>query len=98
VFYLCVRRVAPTVPALAPTKALRSDVSVPTRRCSSRAPWAVGSAATTGEPPRSEAVAMKPRQEGTAAAAVTDHGNRRDSCSTGAGPCRWRSGGHGGDS
>jgi hypothetical protein len=58
-----VHRVAPTVPTLAPAKALRSDASVPTRRHSSRAPRAAGSAAAMVEPPRGTAVAtgVKPR-------------------------------------
>jgi hypothetical protein len=64
---LCVRRVVPTVPALAPTKALRSDASVPMRRRSSRAPRVAGSAATMGEPPRRAVVATGPQQEATAA-------------------------------
>jgi hypothetical protein len=62
--------VAPTIPALAPAKALWSYASVPTRRRSSRAPRAAGSAATTGKPIRSVAVATEPQQEATAAAAV----------------------------
>jgi hypothetical protein len=55
----------PIVPALAPTKALRSEASVPTRRRSSRAPRA-----ETGESPRDTAVATGPQQGETAAAAA----------------------------
>jgi hypothetical protein len=51
-FMFCIRRVALTVPALAPAKALRSDASVPTRRRSSRAPRTAKSAVATSEPPR----------------------------------------------
>jgi hypothetical protein len=43
-------------------------MSVPTRRCSSRALRAAGSAVATGEPPRATAVAAGPQQEATAAA------------------------------
>jgi hypothetical protein len=63
--------VASTVPALSPAKELRTDTSVPTRRHSSRATRAVGSAAMTGEPPRSAAVATGLQQEATAAVAAT---------------------------
>jgi hypothetical protein len=66
-----VRRVAPIVPALAPAKALRSDASVLTRRRSSRAPWAVGSAAATSEPPHGTAVTTGSQQEAADAAAAT---------------------------
>jgi hypothetical protein len=58
-------------PRLAPAKALRSDASMPTRRRSSRAPRAAGSAAATGEPPHGTAVAMGPQQEVAPAAAAT---------------------------
>jgi hypothetical protein len=54
---LCVHRVALTVLALAPAKALKLDASVPMRRRSSRVPRAAGSAATTGEPSCSAVVA-----------------------------------------
>jgi hypothetical protein len=67
----CVRRVAPTVPALAPTKALRSDASVPTRRRSSRAPRAAESAAASSEPPRGAAAVAGSRHEAAAMAAAT---------------------------
>jgi hypothetical protein len=67
---LCVRRVAPTIPALAPAKALKSDASVPTRRLSSRASRAAESAAVTDEPPRGTVVATGLQQEASAAAAV----------------------------
>jgi hypothetical protein len=43
---LRVRRVAPTVPPLAPAKVLRSDAAVPTRRCSSSASRATASTTT----------------------------------------------------
>jgi hypothetical protein len=42
-----VRRVAPTVPSLAPAKVLSADASVPTRQRSSRAPRAGASTAAT---------------------------------------------------
>jgi hypothetical protein len=61
VLYFFVRRVTPTVPALAPAKVLKSDTSVLMRRHSSRAPQEVGSAAATGEPPRGTAVATGPQ-------------------------------------
>jgi hypothetical protein len=64
-----VHRVAPTVPALAPAKVLRSETVVPTRRCTSRAPQAAASAAATGELLRGTIVATGP-QRGTAAVAV----------------------------
>jgi hypothetical protein len=69
--YFSVRRVVLPVPALAPAKALRLDASVPTRRRSSRAPRAAGSAATTSERPRGVAVATEPRQEAAVVAAAT---------------------------
>jgi hypothetical protein len=56
---------------LAPAEALRSDVSVPMRQRSSRAPRAAGSAVTTGEPPRGTAVATGSQQEAVAAVAAT---------------------------
>jgi hypothetical protein len=70
VFYLCVRRVAPTVPALVPAKALRSDASVHMRWRSSRVPRVTGSAAVKTEPPRGTDVAAGSRQEVAAATAV----------------------------
>jgi hypothetical protein len=67
----CVRGVAPTVPPLAPAKALRTDASVPTRRRSSRAPRATGSAAaTTSGPLRSAAAAAEPQQVATTTTAL----------------------------
>jgi hypothetical protein len=63
--------VAPTIPTLAPSKALRSDASVPTRRRLSRAPQAAGSAAAITKPPRGTAVAVGSRQEAAVAVAVT---------------------------
>jgi hypothetical protein len=66
-----VHRVELAVPALAPAKALRSDVSAPTRRCSSIGPWEAGSASVTGEPPRGIAVAMGSQQEAAAVEAAT---------------------------
>jgi hypothetical protein len=50
-------------PPIAPAKALRAAASVPTRRLSSRAPRAAGSAATaTSKGPRSMAAAVEPQQ------------------------------------
>jgi hypothetical protein len=69
-FRFLVHRVTPIVPALAPTKALRSGTRVTTRRCSSRAPWAAASAAVMGEPSGDVAVAAGPQQEGAMAAAT----------------------------
>jgi hypothetical protein len=63
--------VTSSVPALAPAKALRSDVSVPMRRRLLRAPQAAGSAATTDEPPRGTAAATGSQLEAAAAAAAT---------------------------
>jgi hypothetical protein len=58
-------------PPLAPAKALRSDVSVPTRRRSSRAPRVTGStAATTSEFPCGAATATEPQQVAMATTAV----------------------------
>jgi hypothetical protein len=52
-------------------KVLRSDVAVPTRWRSSRAPRATGSAtATTSEAPRGAATATEPQQVATATTAV----------------------------
>jgi hypothetical protein len=63
--------VAPTVPALVPAKALRSDASIPTRRRSLRAPRVAGSVVATTEPLRGTDVAAGSRREATAAAAAT---------------------------
>jgi hypothetical protein len=73
---LRVRRVAPTVPDLALTKALRSGASVPTRQRSSRTSRAIQSAATTGEPLRSVVVATESQQEATATASVLAGGGQ----------------------
>jgi hypothetical protein len=67
----CVCRVAPTVPTLAPAKALRSDASMPMRQCLSRAPRAVGTATASSEPPHGTVVATGSRQEAATAAAAT---------------------------
>jgi hypothetical protein len=59
------------VPPLTPAKALRSDASIPTRRCSSRAPRVTGSTAVAmSEAPRSVAAAVEPQQVTMAAMAV----------------------------
>jgi hypothetical protein len=67
-----VRRVTPTVPALALAKWLKSEAFVPTRRCSARVPQAAVSATVTGEPPRDTAMARRPQREGTMATAATE--------------------------
>jgi hypothetical protein len=69
--YFSIRRVAPTVPALAPTKVLRSDAFVPTRQRSSRASWAAESVAARSEPSLGTAEATGSQQEATVAAAAT---------------------------
>jgi hypothetical protein len=59
------------VPSLAPAKVLRSDAAFPTRRRSSRAPLAAGSATTaTSEGPLSVAAAVEPQQVVAALTAV----------------------------
>jgi hypothetical protein len=65
IFFL-VDRVMPTISALAPAKALKSGTPAMTRRHSKRAPWTIVSAAATGEPSRTAAVARPQLKEAVA--------------------------------